>query len=78
MVIQTGSGFIKAVREGGESGFEIQLPVSHVDVGETQITGYKSNPATNDWVPNLDQHHHQVYKRRLSQQKLHVLDICVS
>ncbi|XP_058778019.1 uncharacterized protein LOC131652229 isoform X1 [Vicia villosa] len=55
----TGSGFIKAVREGGESGYEIQLPVSHVDVGETQIRGYKSNPATNDWVPNLDQQHHQ-------------------
>ncbi|CAI8584725.1 unnamed protein product [Vicia faba] len=51
----TGSGFIKAVREGDESGYEIKLPVSYVDVGETQIRGYKSNPATNDWVPNLDQ-----------------------
>ncbi|CAK8539674.1 unnamed protein product [Lathyrus sativus] len=51
----TGSGFIKVVRED-ESGYEIQLPVNHVVVGETQIKGYKSNPATNDWVPNLDQH----------------------
>ncbi|KAL5099216.1 hypothetical protein RYX36_003543 [Vicia faba] len=56
LVIQTGSGFIKAVREGDESGYEIKLPVSYVDVGETQTRGYKSNPATNDWVPNLDQH----------------------
>lgn len=56
---QTGSGFIKAVREGGEGGYEIQLPpASQVDGGETltQFRGYKSNPATNDWVPNLDEH----------------------
>ncbi|XP_061341993.1 uncharacterized protein LOC133288284 [Gastrolobium bilobum] len=53
----TGSGFIKAVIEGeGEGGNEIQLPVSHVDAGETHLTGYKSNPATNDWVPNFDEH----------------------
>lgn len=66
MVIQTGSGFIKVVREGSGSGYEIQLPINHD--GETQIRGYKSNPATNDWVPSLDQHHRQVYKRHLSQQ----------
>ncbi|XP_027361963.1 uncharacterized protein LOC113869708 [Abrus precatorius] len=52
----TGSGFIKAVREGGENGYEIQLPASQVDGGETQHRGYKGNPATNDWVPNLDEH----------------------
>lgn len=53
----TGSGFIKAVREGDESGYEIELPASHVDVGENKFRGYKSNPATNDWVPNLDHEH---------------------
>ncbi|XP_045812244.1 uncharacterized protein LOC123906378 isoform X2 [Trifolium pratense] len=53
----TGSGFIKAVREGGEDGYEIQLPVRGVDVGENQFRDYKSNPATNDWVPNLDHEH---------------------
>ncbi|GAU26067.1 hypothetical protein TSUD_225300 [Trifolium subterraneum] len=49
----TGSGFIKVVREGGEDGYEIQLPAR----GEIQFRGYKSNPATNDWVPNLDHEH---------------------
>lgn len=53
----TGSGFIKAVKEGGGSGYEIELPASHVDVGENKFRGYKSNPATNDWVPNLDHEH---------------------
>ncbi|KAK2426442.1 LRR receptor serine/threonine-protein kinase SIK1 [Trifolium repens] len=53
----TGSGFIKAVREGGEDGYEIQLLARGVDVGENQFRGYKSNPATNDWVPNLDHEH---------------------
>ncbi|TKY70619.1 hypothetical protein E2542_SST06910 [Spatholobus suberectus] len=52
----TGSGFIKVVREGGEGGYEIQLPDSHVNAAETQLRGYKSNPATNDWVPNSDEY----------------------
>ncbi|KAG4973192.1 hypothetical protein JHK87_030013 [Glycine soja] len=47
----TGSGFIKAVREGGEGGYEI-----HVNAAETQPRGYKSNPATNDWVPNSEEY----------------------
>ncbi|KAJ1414504.1 hypothetical protein SESBI_18752 [Sesbania bispinosa] len=51
----TGTGFIKVVREG-KHGYEIQLPANDVDVGETHLRGYKSNPATNDWVPNLDEH----------------------
>ncbi|RDX60628.1 hypothetical protein CR513_61214 [Mucuna pruriens] len=49
----TGSGFIKAVREGGEGGYEIQLPDTHAQI---HLQGYKSNPATNDWVPNFDPH----------------------
>ncbi|KAL3039290.1 hypothetical protein AAZX31_01G177300 [Glycine max] len=52
----TGSGFIKAAREGGEGEYEIQLPNNHVNAAETQPRSYKSNPATNDWVPNSDEH----------------------
>lgn len=52
----TGSGFIKAVKDGDEGEYEIQLPASHGET-ETQFRGYKSNPATNDWVPNLDHQH---------------------
>ena len=49
--------FIKAVREGGEGGYEI-----HVNAAETQPRGYKSNPATNDWVPNSEEY--QVERER--------------
>ncbi|XP_057449567.1 uncharacterized protein LOC130740872 isoform X2 [Lotus japonicus] len=48
----TGSGFIKAVTEGGEGGYEIAN--NGVAAGETRFRGYKGNPATNDWVPNCD------------------------
>ncbi|KAK7367581.1 hypothetical protein VNO80_09596 [Phaseolus coccineus] len=52
----TGSGFIKAVTEGGEGGYKIELPDGHLNAVETEIQprGYKSNPATNDWVPSFD------------------------
>nr|KYP52434.1 hypothetical protein KK1_025739 [Cajanus cajan] len=46
----TGSGFIKGMGEGGEGGYdEIQLPHNHVNAAGQRA--YKSNPATNDWVP---------------------------
>lgn len=61
---QTGSGFIKAAREGGEGEYEIQLPNNHVNAAETQPRSYKSNPATNDWVPNSDEH--QVKRKEIS------------
>ncbi|KAI4327396.1 hypothetical protein L6164_019865 [Bauhinia variegata] len=47
----TGTGFIKVGREGGEGEYNI-----HFDACETKVTFYKSNPATNDWVPNVDEH----------------------
>ncbi|XP_047173664.1 uncharacterized protein LOC124841437 isoform X1 [Vigna umbellata] len=52
----TGSGFINVVTEGEESGYKIELPDGHVNAVETEIQprGYKSNPATNDWVPSSD------------------------
>lgn len=56
LIEQTGSGFIKAVREESENGYEIKLPASHVDGGQIKLGDYRSNPATNEWVPNIDQH----------------------
>ena len=64
-VEQTGSGFIKAVREGGEGGYEI-----HVNAAETQPRGYKSNPATNDWVPNSEEYQVEGEKERGGSTKL--------
>ncbi|KAL2348352.1 hypothetical protein Fmac_002352 [Flemingia macrophylla] len=53
----TGSGFIKAIGEGGEGGYDIQLPHNHINAAaETNLRGYRSNPATNDWVPTSHQY----------------------
>ncbi|KAK7406500.1 hypothetical protein VNO78_08127 [Psophocarpus tetragonolobus] len=53
----TGTGFINPVREGAEGEYDIQLPNDHVnDVAETRPRGHRSNPATNDWVPNSDEY----------------------
>ncbi|CAJ1929458.1 unnamed protein product [Sphenostylis stenocarpa] len=56
----TGTGFIKAVTEGMEGGYKVELPViiSHVNLAETetQRRGFKSNPATNEWVPTFDEY----------------------
>ncbi|XP_020978601.1 uncharacterized protein LOC107642739 isoform X2 [Arachis ipaensis] len=65
----TGTGFIKVVTEGA---YEIHhlLPQNHVIAAhETKPAGrgYKCNPATNDWLPNVhDQQHHQVIHSFLS------------
>jgi len=65
VIEQTGTGFIKAVAEGGEGGYKIELSDSHVNAVEAEIEprGYKSNPATNDWVPSFDAY--QVQRKRL-------------
>jgi len=65
VVEQTGSGFIKVVREGEEGGYKIELLDSHVNAVETEIQprGYRSNPATNDWVPSCDDY--QVQRNRV-------------
>ncbi|XP_015890254.2 uncharacterized protein LOC107424881 [Ziziphus jujuba] len=50
----TGSGFIKIGKEGNEDGYGIQLPQVHSN-GEARAVGcFRSNPATNDWVPSTD------------------------
>ncbi|MED6220423.1 hypothetical protein PIB30_044667 [Stylosanthes scabra] len=56
----TGSGFIKVLTAEGGSQSQIHLIAAH----ETNLRGgYKCNPATNDWVPNIhdDQQLHQVF-----------------
>ncbi|TYI50364.1 hypothetical protein E1A91_D12G097100v1 [Gossypium mustelinum] len=48
----TGSGFIRVIEEGGEgNGYDIQL-----ESGQDAISKpiFKSNPATNDWIPTLE------------------------
>ncbi|EXB59541.1 hypothetical protein L484_009299 [Morus notabilis] len=53
----TGSGFIKVVKEGSEEGDDqvIQLREGHFGGVGTAPGGYRSNPATNDWVPKIDE-----------------------
>ncbi|OAY33708.1 uncharacterized protein LOC110629917 [Manihot esculenta] len=47
----TGSGFIRVVGEENTNGYNIELPRGHgVD---SLVSGCRSNPATNDWIPNL-------------------------
>lgn len=57
---QTGSGFIRVVREEDEelheNGYGLKLPRSQIEGDETKLPSYKSNPATNDWIPNIDEH----------------------
>lgn len=49
---QTGNGFIRVVGEVGEGGYDMLLQEG---TGGMAYTGFRSNPATNDWVPNIDE-----------------------
>ncbi|KAJ7944477.1 maternal effect embryo arrest 59 [Quillaja saponaria] len=51
----TGTGFIKMMTEKGEDGYGIQLQRSHGGIGGAGYPAFKSNPATNDWVPNINE-----------------------
>lgn len=55
----TGTGFIKATKERVENGesYEFQrLPENGKDTNKMgAFSGYKSNPATNDWTPSVDE-----------------------
>ncbi|KAI9113470.1 hypothetical protein K1719_015397 [Acacia pycnantha] len=50
----TGSGFIRVESVGGD-GLNFQNS-QIINGGGTKIPEYKSNPATNDWIPNTDEH----------------------
>uniref|UniRef100_A0A2P2ILW5 Uncharacterized protein LOC105112829 isoform X2 n=2 Tax=Rhizophora mucronata TaxID=61149 RepID=A0A2P2ILW5_RHIMU len=50
----TGSGFIRVAREENGYGYGVQLPISHSGAAPVMVSGYKSNPATNDWTPSPD------------------------
>ena len=55
---QTGTGFIRAVKEDTENRENYELPRLYENGGEKKVgalSGCKSNPATNDWIPNVDQ-----------------------
>ncbi|CAH8345192.1 unnamed protein product [Eruca vesicaria subsp. sativa] len=47
----TGSGFINVVKEGGEEAVIAAAAIG--DGGEKAV--YKSNPATNDWIPAVEE-----------------------
>ncbi|XP_057542993.1 uncharacterized protein LOC130821311 [Amaranthus tricolor] len=54
----TGTGFIRAVKEDTENRENYELPRLYENGGEKKVgalSGCKSNPATNDWIPNVDQ-----------------------
>ncbi|EEF37433.1 uncharacterized protein LOC8285602 [Ricinus communis] len=48
----TGSGFIKVTKEENINGYNIQFPRGHG--AGTLVSGCRSNPATNDWIPNSE------------------------
>ncbi|GAB4846938.1 hypothetical protein Ancab_025949 [Ancistrocladus abbreviatus] len=54
----TGTGFIKVVGEGAENGSHYEFPRTADNGGERNMgfSGYRSNPATNDWIPSFDDH----------------------
>lgn len=49
----TGTGFIKVERRGVEDGYGLQL--QRRENREMMLRGFKSNPATNDWIPSLEE-----------------------
>lgn len=56
-MLQTGKGFIRVAEGGGESGdgFAIRLQEQGaIEVGQ-MTTGFTSNPATNEWIPSMEE-----------------------
>lgn len=41
--------------EGNEDGYDIQLNGIHGSSNGTVRAGFRSNPATNDWIPKTDE-----------------------
>lgn len=56
---QTGSGFIRVVKEGDEDGSDNnnQLQEGQNGIASSRMVHgvFRSNPATNDWVPRIDE-----------------------
>ncbi|XP_022741481.1 uncharacterized protein LOC111293042 isoform X2 [Durio zibethinus] len=53
---RTGSGFIRVMTEGGEgNGYDIQLENGQGAENVVNRPIFKSNPATNDWIPNIEE-----------------------
>ncbi|XVF17601.1 hypothetical protein REPUB_Repub10bG0137500 [Reevesia pubescens] len=52
----TGSGFIRVMKEGGEGNeYDIQLENGHGAGNVVNRPIFRSNPATNDWIPTLEE-----------------------
>ncbi|XP_010277164.1 PREDICTED: uncharacterized protein LOC104611686 [Nelumbo nucifera] len=51
-----GSGFIKMMGEGGD-GYGLGIQRSHDGGTRKPMTRFRSNPATNDWVPSFEEEH---------------------
>ncbi|PRQ48102.1 hypothetical protein RchiOBHm_Chr2g0106961 [Rosa chinensis] len=53
----TGTGFIRVEREeeGNEDGYDIQLNGIHGGSNGMVRAGFRSNPATNEWIPKTDE-----------------------
>jgi hypothetical protein len=54
---QTGTGFIRVEKEAGsdKDRFDIQLLGIHGGSNGIVQSGFRSNPATNDWIPKTDE-----------------------
>ncbi|CAA2997676.1 Hypothetical predicted protein [Olea europaea subsp. europaea] len=52
----TGNGFIKMDMEKSENEDDLQLRGSHSTNGEFKQIIFKTNPATNDWIPSFENH----------------------
>ncbi|KAI8020382.1 hypothetical protein LOK49_LG04G00893 [Camellia lanceoleosa] len=54
---QTGSGFINVDRERGMDGYDLKLQNGHENGGRVEeVMMFKTNLATNDWIPNIEDH----------------------
>ncbi|CAL5426976.1 unnamed protein product [Camellia sinensis] len=57
MVLTAGSGFINVGRERGADGYDLKLQNGHENGGHIEeVMMFKTNPATNDWIPSIEDH----------------------
>jgi hypothetical protein len=49
----TGTGFIRVNSEGGGNGYDLQLQSGTENGGQREMV-FRTNPATNDWIPKIE------------------------
>ncbi|KAL2552025.1 maternal effect embryo arrest 59 [Forsythia ovata] len=52
----TGNGFIKTAMEKSGNEYDLQFLGSHDSNGGFREIMFKTNPATNDWIPSFEDH----------------------